>query len=253
MKLENKKLIAFDLDKTLARSKEKLPKETVELLIKLLEKYQVAIISGGNYPQFEKQVIVEFPENTDLSNLHLLPTSGTKYYNFKGSQVHEVYAENFTDEEAELIINALKEVSAKQGIDDLPQWGERIENRGTQITLSTLGQQAPVEEKENWDPSGAKKMNLKIALDDILLQKFQVSTGGSTSIDITYPGRNKAYGMKKLLEILNLDKENALFVADALHFGGNDYSVKEMGIESIQTSGPEETQEIIKSILDKTI
>jgi hypothetical protein len=31
-------------------------------------------------------------------------------------------------------------------------WGEQIEDRGSQITFSALGQQAPLEEKEKWDP-----------------------------------------------------------------------------------------------------
>jgi len=31
-------------------------------------------------------------------------------------------------------------------------WGEQIEDRGSQITYSALGQQAPIEEKKKWDP-----------------------------------------------------------------------------------------------------
>jgi phosphomannomutase len=31
-------------------------------------------------------------------------------------------------------------------------WGELIEDRGSQITFSAIGQQAPLEEKKRWDP-----------------------------------------------------------------------------------------------------
>jgi phosphomannomutase len=36
-----------------------------------------------------------------------------------------------------------------------------IEDRGSQITYSALGQQAPLEEKEKWDPDFAKRKKIK--------------------------------------------------------------------------------------------
>ncbi len=38
----------------------------------------VAVISGGDWPQFEQQLIGNLPKETDLSRWFLLPTSGTK-------------------------------------------------------------------------------------------------------------------------------------------------------------------------------
>ena len=51
------KLIAFDMDGTLTPSKSQMDAQMVELLLKLLARYKVAIISGGDYPQFQKQVL----------------------------------------------------------------------------------------------------------------------------------------------------------------------------------------------------
>ena len=74
-------------------------------------------------------------------------------------------------------------------------WGEVIEDRGSQITFSALGQQAPLAEKEKWDPDFAKRKKIK-ALVDPLIPEFSVRLGGATSIDVTKPGIDKAYGIE---------------------------------------------------------
>ncbi len=52
-----KALIIFDLDGTLAESKSSLDAEMVAGLNGLLRIVKVAIISGGDWPQFEAQVL----------------------------------------------------------------------------------------------------------------------------------------------------------------------------------------------------
>ncbi len=74
----NTKLIAFDLDGTLAESKEPIDQEMVGLLLSLLERFNVAIISGGDFPQFEKQVLSFLGNSPELHRLHLYPTCGAK-------------------------------------------------------------------------------------------------------------------------------------------------------------------------------
>lgn len=51
-----KLLVAFDLDGTLAESKQPLQPAMGNALSDLLAVMHVAVISGGNWPQFEKQV-----------------------------------------------------------------------------------------------------------------------------------------------------------------------------------------------------
>jgi phosphomannomutase len=52
-----KKLIVFDLDGTLAESKSSVDAEMSELLHELLAIVKVAVISGGDWSQFEKQLL----------------------------------------------------------------------------------------------------------------------------------------------------------------------------------------------------
>jgi hydroxymethylpyrimidine pyrophosphatase-like HAD family hydrolase len=98
----NKKLIIFDLDGSVTKSKAPLDQEMAELITGLLAKYKVAIISGGGYPQFQTQFISRLPADShNFSNLFLLPTSGTKLYTWKGGW-HEEYAENLSERQLEL-------------------------------------------------------------------------------------------------------------------------------------------------------
>ena len=93
-----KKLIVFDLDGTLAESKSSLDVEMSRLLGDLLGILKVAIISGGDWPQFEKQVLSHLPQNGCLPNLSILPTCGTKFFQYEGSW-KKLYSEDFSPDE----------------------------------------------------------------------------------------------------------------------------------------------------------
>jgi hypothetical protein len=146
-----KQLIIFDLDGTLAESKASLDAEMGTLLSVLLGVAKVAVISGGNWAQFERQLLPHLPEDDRLNNLFLLPTCGTQFFQFSKNW-QQLYAEDFTKEEKALIIGALQEVIRETGHQPKQVWGEVIEDRGSQITFSALGQEAPLAQKELWDP-----------------------------------------------------------------------------------------------------
>lgn len=243
-----KKLIVFDLDGTLAESKSALDAEMAKLLADLLAVAQVAIISGGDWPQFEKQVLGNLPKTDRLDKLLLLPTSGTKFFQYDG-QWHKLYSEDLSDEQRKRITKALDDAVAATGFQPKQTWGELIEDRGSQITYSALGQEAPLDAKKTWDPDFAKRKKIKEILDRTL-SDFSVRLGGSTSIDVTLPGIDKAYGMRKLRDVLHVAIAEMLFVGDALFPGGNDYAARETGADCIQVRDPEETKRVIETIVD---
>ena len=246
-----KKLIAFDLDGTLAESKSALPDRMSELLNELLDNFQVCVISGGKFGQFEKQLLGNLKTSpANMEKLHLMPTCGTRYftYDINATKWYQIYAEDFTEADKKKIVEALREGVKECGFDKDKTWGEQIEDRGSQITFSALGQEAPVKEKEEWDPDNAKKAKIR----DIVSHKipeFEVRSGGSTSVDITKLGIDKAYGMEKLMQILEISKEDILFFGDRLTEGGNDYPVKAMGIDTIEVSNWKDTALGLQAIL----
>ncbi|HWB38939.1 MAG TPA: HAD-IIB family hydrolase [Candidatus Saccharimonadales bacterium] len=253
-----KKLIAFDLDGTLAPSKSPAPDRMAEDLSKLLEKFHVCVISGGKFEQFEKQLLSSLQTAPVLlEKLHIMPTCGTRYYRYAANDKKwiQVYAEDFKEGEKAKIIDALN-----KGFDDLNMradktYGECIEDRGSQVTFSVLGQDIVdelgmegVELKEAWDPDNSKKLALRDYIQP-LIPEFEVRVGGVTSIDVTKKGIDKAYGMHKLMEVLEISKEDILFIGDRLQEGGNDYPVKAFGIDCLEISQWQETALAIEAIL----
>jgi len=242
-----KKLIVFDLDGTLAESKSSIDAEMAKLLDALLNIVKVSVISGGAWSQFEKQVLAHLSHDTRLRNLSLLPTCGTKFYRYE-SCWERLYSEDFTDAEKKKIIGSLKKAMESSGCKIEKVWGEVIEDRGSQITFSGLGQQAPLEEKTKWDPDFAKRKKIKALLDK-LIPEFSVRLGGATSIDVTKHGIDKAYGIRKLRDVLGIPISEMIFVGDALFPGGNDYPAKEAGALSIEVKDPHETKRVIEAII----
>jgi HAD superfamily hydrolase (TIGR01484 family) len=249
MDIKTKKLAIFDLDGTLAPSKSALEPDMAELVVQLLQKMKVAVISGGAYPQFQKQFLTQLPHTyNSFSNLILLPTSGTQLYIWK-SEWHREYAETISEEDRKNIISLLTMAMKKTGYHaPTKQYGDIIEDRLSQITFSGIGQKAPLDEKKKWDPDRNKRQKIV----DILAPKiprFDVQMGGSSSIDITMKGVNKAYGIHKLEQYLGIPIENMIFVGDALYRGGNDFPARATGVDCIQVKDPEETKQLIKGWL----
>ena len=242
-----KRLIVFDLDGTLAESKSSLDTEMATLLSALLGIVKVAVISGGDWPQFEKQVLSNLPRDERLNNLSLLPTCGTKFYQYAGDW-KKIYSEDFTADEKEKIVSSLNKAFEATGFKIEKIWGEVIEDRGSQITFSALGQQAPIEEKKKWDPDFAKRQKIKALLDK-LIPEFSVRLGGTTSIDVTEPGIDKAYGIGKLRDTLGIAIQEMIYIGDALFPGGNDYPAKEAGVVSIEVRDPNESKRVIEAII----
>ena len=242
-----KKLIVFDLDGTLAESKSSLDAEMSRLLHDLLGIVKVAVISGAGWPQFEKQVLSHLPQDESLANLSILPTCGTEFFRYAGDW-KKLYSEDFTPDEKAKIVAALTKAVAEAGFKAEKVWGEVIEDRGSQITFSALGQQAPLEEKKTWDPDFAKRKKIKAIL-DLLIPGFSVRMGGATSVDVTKPGIDKAYGVRKLRDVLGISLKEMIFIGDALFAGGNDYPAEQAGVVSIPVQGPNETKRVVEAII----
>jgi phosphomannomutase len=242
-----KKLVVFDLDGTLAASKSPLDAEMASLLRDLLGVVEVSIISGGAWLQFERQVLSHLPQDALLAKLSILPTCGTQFFQHKG-EWKKLYAEDFTADEKRKIVTSLTTAVATAGFKVEKTWGETIEDRGSQITYSALGQQAPLDEKVKWDADFAKRKKIKAVLDK-LIPEFSVRIGGATSIDVTKHGIDKAYGIKKLRDILGISLQEMIYIGDALFVGGNDYPAKQVGVISIPIRNPDETKRVVEAII----
>ena len=249
-------LVAFDLDDTLAPSKTAIPSPMATALRLLLDEVPVCIISGGQIVQFREQVLAHLEATDDeLSRLHLMPTCGTRYYAFRrtgqeaagrpGWQL--VYSNDLSPEQIRCGFEIVEREARRLGLWQEETWGPALEDRGSQITFSALGQQAPIEAKRAWDPTGEKKAALRDAVAP-LLPELEVRSGGSTSVDITLKGVDKAYGMRSLAEVTGIALEKMLFIGDRLDPDGNDYPVKALGVPCHAVTGWEDTAAYVTAL-----
>lgn len=256
-KHKKKKLIVFDLDGTLVGSKSALDKEVAGLLGRLLETNKVAVISGGKYQLFQTNFVskLKCPKGL-LGGLFLFPTTATSFYRYQNGW-KKVYAEKLTKEEKVAIKRAFA-LAFKEAKYVKPKkiYGKTIEDRGTQISWSALGQDVVavlgdkgVRLKKEWRD---KNTNLKLKLTKILqkhLPGLEVRAAGYTTIDITRKGIDKAYGIRQIKKHLGIDFSEMLFVGDALFPGGNDHAALKTGVECVEVKGLEDTKKLIQALL----
>ena len=243
-------LVMFDLDDTLAPSKSPMDDSMVEVFGRLLDRSMACIISGGNFDQFQVQVLDRLGDGVNRANLHLMPTNGTQYVRWDGSEWKTVYAEYLTDDEKQRTLTTLETGAKELGLWETETWGPVLEDRGSQITFSALGQAAPVDAKKAWDPDGRKKESLRAYAAE-RLPDLEVRSGGSTSVDVTRKGIDKSYGARRLMEILELTVDDILFYGDRLDEGGNDRPVMELGITSISVTDWHDTLAKLTALLDE--
>ena len=250
MTVTRPRLVAFDLDDTLAPSKSAIDPRMGALLVALAERVTVAIISGGRLEQFTAQVVDRLPDPPPevLANIHLLPACGTQYYRLRPDGIETVYALGLSDAQRAEAMGVVEAEARRLGFWESETWGDIVEDRGSQITFSALGQQAPLDAKSAWDPTGEKRDALSAAV-AARLPDLEVRSGGSTSIDITERGVDKAYGMRRLAEQTGIPLDDMLFVGDRLDPAGNDYPVLAMGVACHAVTGWESTAEFLEGLI----
>ncbi len=250
---KNKKIIIFDLDGTLTKSKLPADREMVRLLLRLLAEKRVAVIGGGRYELFKRQFLAKLPRHAvQLKNLFLFPTNSTTFYRRSGNTWKRIYAHELSAREKEKIMHAFRAAFKKTDyVSPKKIYGSVLDDRGTQITFSAAGQKAPLAVKTKWEKTSDVRPALMRALKK-LVPEFEIRSGGLTSIDVTRKGIDKAYGVRQIAKRMKTPVRQMLFVGDALYPGGNDAAARKTGIRCVQIRGPAETKRLIKRVLART-
>ncbi|WP_201737200.1 HAD-IIB family hydrolase [Bifidobacterium aemilianum] len=242
------RLLAFDLDNTLAFSRKPMSPAMASRISQLTRLIPLAVITGGRHDLVVKQVLDMLDEQTNKQSLYLMPATGTQLYLWVQGAWHCEYSYVLSAEERDAAVRSLMRHAQEDGLLEGPVWGERIEDRGSQITFSALGQLAPEEAKLGWDPTDLKKERLAeaVARD---LPRLAVHPGGLTSIDVSKQGIDKAYAVRKLSELLDIPVANMVMVGDRMTPGGNDYPAAAAGALAVRVSNPEDTLALCDRLL----
>lgn len=241
------RIAAFDLDGTLARSKKPMHADIATALSELTTLIPVAIVSGGIMQLVESQVTDMLTPEANRANMHLMPTTGTRYYRWNNGTWTTVYERDLSESDRAAAIASLTRRAHELGIWEDDTWGPIIEDRGSQITFSALGQHAPVDAKERWDPTNEKKNALAKAVQHDV-PNLQVRSGGSTSVDISARGIDKSYAVHELAKALGTTVQSIAFIGDRMDPDGNDYPAAAAGTIAIRVHGPEDTLALINRI-----
>jgi HAD superfamily hydrolase (TIGR01484 family) len=245
--IAGKKLIVFDLDGTITPSKAPMDAEMAELFRRVLDRMKIAVITGGGFERFEAQFQALRCTPEQLSRFFFFPTTGTRFYRNQDGAWVNVYSDEMSIEDRQKIKDAFAQAYRDINYHDPDVvYGNVIEDRGTQVTFSACGQEAPLEAKEAFK---ARYNDRRIALADAvraLLPDFEVKVPGVTSIDVTPKGIDKGYGIEKMQEHLGIAIAEMVFVGDALYEGGNDHPVIRTGIETVAVKDPEETKAVLR-------
>lgn len=244
------KMIVFDMDWTLTLSRGDMQPSMIPLFKELLKKYKVWVISWGDFVQFQIQILNFIWNDEDLlKNLYISPTCSTKMYLFKNNSWEKMYSLDFTNVEKEHIISVLENAINKLWLKPEKTYWELIEDRWTQITYAVLWQEAPRDLKSIYDPDFEKRKKIREYIKNDL-DWFDVLIWWSTSIDITRKWVDKAYWVQKLMEVTWYNKNEIIFVWDAVFPGWNDYPpLEKLGITTKKVFELNDTEEFIKELI----
>ncbi|MBI5456319.1 HAD-IIB family hydrolase [Candidatus Kaiserbacteria bacterium] len=244
------KAVLFDLDDTLVESWQPPTAPMIEKLSRLLDRVPVAILSAASFDRIEKSFLPPLEDHPHVKRLYVFSYASAEAHMLENGKWIAQYQVKHTPEERVRIIAAIKEGVAETGIiERSPKYQWEILERDSKIVFTALGLNATQAEKKAWDTDLSKRTKLKKAL-DAKIPGFEIAIGGSTTIDITPKGINKAYGALYLAKQLGIQPKEMLFVGDAIYPGGNDYSVMEASVETRQVQNPEETELLIDKLLE---
>jgi phosphomannomutase len=261
---KEKTLVVFDLDGTLTSSKMPMDTEMAQLVARLIAMKRVAVIGGGKFSLFKQQLIAPLlergsPAGSQLrkysrkffKNLFLFPTTSTAFYCYNRGW-RSVYIHRLSKKERAEIKRAFQVVFKNVGyIHPKKVYGKIIEDRGTQITFSALGQHAPLAVKKRAKRSKSHEVLRRRIASELqkLLPDFDIRLGGLTSIDVTRKGIDKAYGLRQIKKYLRVPIKKMVFIGDDLSPGGNDYAVRNTGVDCVAVRGPKDTKRVIREII----
>ena len=221
----NAKVFGFDLDNTLASSKQPMKPAMIERFCALLDHTVVALISGGGMAVVTSQVLDVLTPNARRGNLHVMPTSGSRYYRWDGTQWALVYAHDLSEATVAAVSESLERHARELGLWEQQVWG------GLGDVYKRQKKQALVE---------AVKADLP---------HMRVRAGGYTSVDVSECGIDKAYAVRKLTQTLGIRADEMVFVGDRMTPTGNDYPAVEAGAIGVRVENPQDTVQLLDALL----
>lgn len=234
----------FDMDNTLTRSRSEIAPEHIPIFLKLTERADVIVVTGGQKKQIEKQL------SPALSGHYSILAQNGNYAETKDGRL--LWQRTLSPSQKKAVVALIERMKEHAAI-TVKDEGDLIEDRGCSVCYSVIGHHEDVSKKEQFDPDHAKRIALlahfKEDVEKLQTEhNIEVRSGGTTTLDFFESGKNKGYNVAAFIAELGWNKDDAMYIGDALFPGGNDETVIGI-IETKSVKDYHETYQYLQSIL----
>ena len=233
----------FDVDGTLTRPLTEVNDEFADIFLswKRDKNKKIYLVTGSDIGKTKNQLFSSFIDQCE----GIFTCSGNVFYS-NGRKIYE----NKLELPSDFIENL--QLYLDMGSPWKNKTGNHIEIRSGMVNFSTVGRNASADLREayyKWDQMHNEREDIVDYIKGIY-PEFEVSIGGTISVDIYPVGKNKAQVVDKLQEIHGKDV-SMIFVGDRNVPGGNDWPLAQRlesmeGSEWFQVLGYEETRALIQ-------
>jgi len=249
----NVKVMIADVDDTICESTKVIKKDMIKAIVRLAESgTKIVFISGSTVDQIYWQISPFIRVDH-----YLVGTSGSaaEFVSKEGVRT-KLFKKEFSKDQRNKVLEAFEDLIVCHLVYPMTTKEDQLQDRGTQITFSCLGRNAPKEAKKLFDPDKIIRSRWVRFIKDRLGDKhleYSINMGGTTSIDVTLAGIDKASGIRDVLAIIKESPENCIFLGDNIDPGGNDYPATIVIKRFHKVKSLEDSVEILNQILkDKT-
>tara|TARA_Y100000004_G_scaffold164313_1_gene194353 strand:+ start:287 stop:1015 length:729 start_codon:yes stop_codon:yes gene_type:complete len=240
------KIFIFDVDGTLTPSRLKMTEEFKKFFSEWSKKNKFYLVTGSDLPKLQEQM-----DFMDIESEGIFTCCGNQFWkpdpSIPNTSAELIYENKFElPKHLEMFLNIVLNQSPYPH-----RYGNHIEDRGSMVNFSIVGRDCTQEQREEffeWDIENNERGRIA----NIIKRKargIDAVIGGQISIDIYPEGNDKSQVLK------HIDYDECIFIGDRTEQGGNDYPLAKLMEETdncsyYQTEGPEQTQQILESLID---
>jgi phosphomannomutase len=257
---DGKFTLVLDYDDTVELARQPLSSSLETIIAHLKAGHRLGILSGGSLDRVEKNffapLLAALPKEDRwiLKNLRLGPDNGSQIYRFnvETEKLECIFSVDIREEVgperypkiAEIIQSSVDELGHRAMLENVMGWtfddaqwkalrstfvDPRTADDGkvSQITFFALGIHATNEQKKLFDERGGKQ--IRKAYETFITRELQkigialaVKVSGQSSIDLTLPGIDKAFGLMVMSFLFSTPLRKIIFIGDAFQGGQND-------------------------------
>lgn len=241
--------VVFDFG-ALTLSKQPVDSETVSLIDKLLETYNVVIVSSYNWKQLTTSFVSQLSGSKNLSKLFVIGSSGAEMYQTWGKYGWIPAFQNKLDDTdidriKKVLDGVVKNFKYTEKI-----WGKQIDIQECQVVYSVLGQNVSYDQAVSFD-SSYKIRNVIIENIKSRLPEYEVSISDLSAVSITKADIDRKSGLDEFMKRTHFSKNDIMYVGSDIEEGKIGGPAIEIGFDCYQVSDFEATKEWIRSILTK--